>query len=589
MKQALLVLSMLFVLVATQSASAVTIQVDSIKHVQCNGQQTGAIYITVVTDTFYSVTWINVPLSHIVGIHAINLSAGTYEVHANAYDGTQSTLFITIDEPPLFEVEVLEQYPPDCRGNSGLIATQAVGGVPGYFYDWGNGNHGASQIVPFPGAYFQLNVTDGNGCVAYKDFSAVPAYPFFRMDSNTLRQINCYSRTHWIREDDPTLLKSADFDPFSYHWTASIGGNMLSNPDSSAILVDAAGRYTIVVTNEANGCTIDAFAIVTVDTLAPLADAGPDKLLQCANSIDTLLGFIEGPANTDTYGYWEGPYILESLVDMRVIIGGPGAYTLMAVNNKNGCTAKDTAMVTSLNQAPAITTVGGIIGCLSDTTTITAIFDTLNTHFEGWFVDDTLFSTMRTLTVTEPNTFFLEVTDIQTGCRASSYAFVYVDTFPPYLEFYSDSLFCDSPLVQIHINELFAAVEDTVYYAFNWSGPQGFTSTAAEPWVTAAGVYSLGLTYLPSGCTNTLEVEVLSDDYEPPVLALQNAIIYLNENGLAVLSPEQVDVGSTDACGSITDWLLEPSEYLIAPIWEKTRWASRHTTKTETAPLEPCK
>jgi hypothetical protein len=575
MKQALRLLSLLFALMATQSANAVTIQVDSIKQVQCNGQQTGAIYITVVTDTFYSVTWINVPPSHIVGINAIDLYAGTYEVRANAFDGTQATLFITVEEPPLLQIEVLEQYPPDCRGHDGFISVQAVGGAPGsfgYAYDWGNGDHGTTQMVPLPGAYFNLSVTDGNGCATYKDLSAVPEYPFFRLDSNTLWQINCYSRVLWLREDDPVLLtqKNIDFDPVSYHWTAINGGNILSNPDSSAILVDAAGRYNIVVTNEANGCTNDALAIVTVDTLAPSADAGPDKFLQCPNSTDTLLSLIEGPPNADIYGYWEVPYIIEYLPDTGVVIGGPGTYTLMAINNTNGCKAKDTTLVISLNQAPAISTAGGIIGCLSDTTTITAIFDTLNTYFEGWFIEDTLFSTARTLIVTEPNTFLLKATDIETGCGASAYAFVYVDTFPPYLEFYSDSLFCDSPLVQLHINELYPAPEDSIYYAFTWSGPQGFTSTAAEPWVTAAGVYSLLLTYLPSGCTNSLVVEVLSDDHEPPVLALQNANLYLDENGLAVLSPEQVDAGSTDACGSITEWLLEPAIFDCSLMGEYT-------------------
>jgi hypothetical protein len=575
MKLTLRLLCLLFVLMAAQSANAVSIQVDSIKHVQCYGQQTGAIYITVVTDTFYSVTWINVAPSHIVGIHAINLYAGTYEVRANAFDGTQATLFITVEEPPLLEIEVLEQYPPDCRGNNGFISVQAVGGAPGsfgYTYNWGNGYHGTTQIVPFPGAYFNLSVTDGNGCDTYKDFSAVPEYPFFRMDSNTLRQINCYNRVLWLREDEPVLLvqKNIDFDPVSYHWTATNGGNILSNPDSSAILLDAAGRYTIVVTNEANGCAIDALAIVTVDTLAPLADAGPDKFLYCPNSRDTLLGFIAGPPNAEIYGYWDGPHIIEYLPDTGVVIGGTGAYTLIAINSTNGCKVKDTTLVTSLNEAPAIATAGGIIGCLSDTTTITAIFDTLNTHFEGWFIEDTLFSTARTLIVTEPTTFLLLATDSETGCGASTYAFVYVDTFPPQLEFYNDSLFCNTPLVQIHINELYTAPEDTIYYAFTWSGPQGFTSTAAEPWVTSAGVYSLLLTYLPSGCTNTLVAEVLSDDHEPPVLTLQNANLYLNENGLAVLSPDQVAVGSTDACGSITEWLLEPAIFDCSIMGENT-------------------
>ena len=570
MKRTFPLFFLLMAFLAPQGGNAVTIQVDSIKHVACNGQPTGAIYISVVTDTFYSVTWINVLPSQIDGINVINLYAGTYEVRAHAFDGTQHILFITIEEPPLLYINRLELYPPDCRGNSGFISVQAVGGVPGYQYDWGNGNHGSSQIVPFPGANYLLVVTDANGCEAIDALGAFPDYPFFRLDSTFLRKINCYNRQLWIVEDDPSLRSSEDFDPLSYHWTASAGGNILSNPDSSAILVDAAGRYTIVVTDEANGCTGSSLAIITVDTLPPSADAGPDKFLNCSTSIDTLIGLIQGPPDVGLYGYWEGPHILESISSTKVIIEGSGVYTLIAVNQENGCVGTDTAQVFSQHTTPSISTVGGIIGCLSDTTTITAVFDTLNTRFDGWFVSDTLFSMEQTLKLTEPITFLLEVTDTLTGCTGSSNAFVYVDTFPPTLEFYNDFLFCDSPLVQIRIDEQFNFPGDSIYYAFAWSGPQGFTSDAAQPWVKAAGTYTLLLTYLSTGCTNTLMVEVVSDDAEPPILLLQNATLHLNENGIAVLESAMVDAGSSDECGSIVEWTLEPAMFDCTALGENT-------------------
>jgi len=570
MKQTLFKLFLIMAFFAPYRANAVTIQIDSIKHVACYGQQTGAIYISVLTDTFYSVTWINVLPSQIDGINVVGLLAGTYEVRAHAFDGTNDILFITIKEPPLLLVNRLELHPPDCRGNNGFIAVEALGGVPGYQYDWGNGNHGTTQIVPFPGANYFLTVTDANGCEAIDAVGTFPDYPFFRLDSTFLRQINCYNREIWIKEDEPVLLNSKNSAPLSYHWTASAGGNILSNPDSSAILVDAAGRYTIVVTDEANGCTGSSLAIITVDTLLPSADAGPDKFLNCSTTNDTLIGFIQGPPNVDFYGYWEGPNILEVITNTKVIIEGPGSYTLIAVNPANGCMASDTALVFSLHTTPAISTMGGVIGCLSDTTTITAVFDTLNTRFDGWFVADTLFSTEQTLQLTEPITFLLEVTDTLTGCTGSSYAFVYADTFPPVLEFYNDFLFCDSPLVQIRIDEQFAFPGDSIYYAFAWSGPQGFTSSAAQPWVKAAGTYTLIITDLSSGCTNTLAVEVASDDAEPPILVLQNATLHLNENGVAVLESTAVDAGSSDACGSIVDWTLEPASFDCTTLGENT-------------------
>jgi hypothetical protein len=563
MKQILFLLILFLAMLAPQRSNAVTIQVDSLVHERCYGELNGAIYITVLTDTFYSVTWINVAWHQLSGIDAIGLGAGTYEVRAHAADGTSQTLFITIAEPPPLVIEVLEQYPPDCRGQDGFITVQATGGTPGsagYAYDWGNGNHGTSQVIPFPGDSYDLFVTDDNGCVSSIYLNALPEYYYFRMDSNALRQINCYNRTLWIKEDEPNRPISEGLKryPLSYHWMASNGGHILTDPDSAAILVDAAGRYRIQVTNEANGCVTEALAIVTVDTLAPFADAGANQVLPCVNSTDTLFGIIGGPIDVVTNGYWEGSCVISNLPDAAVLIGGPGTYILKAFNTDNGCTATDTTEVISSHNNPTVSTTGGIIGCLSEITTLTAVFDTVNTRFDGWFLADTLYSTAVTLVLTEPITLLVEVTDTLTGCTGSTYANVFVDTLPPYLEFTSDSLFCATPLVQILLDDNFAAPADSILYGFFWTGPRGFASNLAQPWVAAAGTYTLELTYLPSGCKNTLAVELLSDDLEPPILNLKNATIYLDEPGLAVLLPEQIDAGSTDACGSILAWSMDP-------------------------------
>lgn len=554
-----------------QPLKAVTIQVDSVWHVRCAGEPTGAIYITILTDTTYFVEWLNVPWFNLDGIDAINLYANTYRVRVVASDGTEAVLDIVVEQPPHLAFDLVEQYPPDCRGNDGLAVVHATGGTPdpaspwGYTYEWETGNTDRSQAIPFPGHYYELTVTDKNGCSIAQSFGGFPEYPFYPLDSNVAATLTCFNRTMWLGADTiPSKeIKSSGLEPFTYHWSASNGGSIISNPDTSYIHVDAAGTYHITVTNEANGCTFESFKTVLVDTIPPLAEAGVDKFLTCNTSTDTLFTIVAGPPDPDVfvYGYWEGPFVLEYLGDLGIVIGGPGNYALTAVNTTNGCSATDTVHVIALNNSPSLTTEGGIIGCLSDSTTITAVFDSLNTRFEGWFFNDTLLSTEQSLTLTDPATLSLQVVDTVTGCVGRAVGVVYVDTFPPYLEFDTDSLFCASPNARIRIAEDYYYPEDSIYFSFAWTGPLGFQSTNHQPWVQVAGTYQLTLTYLPSGCTSLFMVEVPSDDDQAPTLLVQDAVIYLDTNGVAVLLPEQIDAGSTDGCGSITEWSLEADAF----------------------------
>ena len=45
---------------------------------------------------------------------------------------------------------------------------------------------------------------------------------------------------------------------------------------------NAAGTYTVTVTNTANGCTASDAVIVSQNTTPPVANAGADKSLTCA-------------------------------------------------------------------------------------------------------------------------------------------------------------------------------------------------------------------------------------------------------------------------------------------------------------------
>jgi gliding motility-associated-like protein len=94
-------------------------------------------------------------------------------------------------------------------------------------------------------------------------------------------------------------------------------------------------------------------------------------------------------------------------------------------------------------------------------------------------------------------------TDTVTGCSDSLVAQVDDDNSIPSLSVtISPSITCNDPAPVIF------AANTTTNPGYNWTGPQSFTSTASNPTVTVAGTYTVVLTDVSSGCSDTTSIIV---------------------------------------------------------------------------------
>ena len=121
----------------------------------------------------------------------------------------------------------------------------------------------------------------------------------------------------------------------------------------------------------------------------------------------------------------------------------------------------------------------------------------------------------NTLTVSMPGLFILTTTVAAAGgsCTKSDTIVVVQDISPVQVLISSGgSLTCTTPNLTLSGSTIpaFASVK--------WTGPNGFTSTVANPVVSATGVYPLTATNPINGCTGTATTTV-SADQTPPVIA----------------------------------------------------------------------
>ena len=139
----------------------------------------------------------------------------------------------------------------------------------------------------------------------------------------------------------------------TFAWVASNGGHIVSGETTATPTVDAAGTYTLTVTDPSSGCTATDFAAVTLNNTLPNVDAGADKVLTCTVTSIAL----SGTSSTVGATYlWEpgGGHIVSGGTTLTPTVNAAGTYTLTVTGSSNGCSASESALVTLNNTLPNV-------------------------------------------------------------------------------------------------------------------------------------------------------------------------------------------------------------------------------------------
>lgn len=129
---------------------------------------------------------------------------------------------------------------------------------------------------------------------------------------------------------------------------ATVNGHFAAGQNSLFPQVDAAGVYSLTLTNQQNGCSATATATVGEDRVAPNADAGPPDELHCNHEQTTLQGKSNTPGALAFAWSTTNGNILSGNNSPSPVVDAPGVYQLVVTDQDNGCTASDVVVVTEI-------------------------------------------------------------------------------------------------------------------------------------------------------------------------------------------------------------------------------------------------
>ena len=273
---------------------------------------------------------------------------------------------------------------------------------------------------------YTVTVTDvDNGCPIAGTVTAeqLPCPPFPALRDTTL---TCLTDTIYLQ---PTYR-----DPCgdcTFRWERN--GVVVVGGDEETLPVYRSGEYRLIVTNEF-GLRGEAVATVTDSRQLPDRDAGPDRVLTCAETSVTLGNPAPAPEFPFAYQWSriDGSLIIGAVADTLNVMQG-GFYRLRTTNTFSGCTVVDTVVVTYDTISPV--SVAGprrLLDCDNKRRTLDGIASSLGNRYVYRWASEFNDLCLEGLTTLNPivrcgGRYTLTVTDTLNGCSARSFTDVLVD------------------------------------------------------------------------------------------------------------------------------------------------------------------
>ncbi|HMQ47699.1 MAG TPA: gliding motility-associated C-terminal domain-containing protein [Saprospiraceae bacterium] len=480
---------------------------------------------------FFTYDWISttgiVPLNPNTLMPTVN-EPGLYRLLVlNTDNGCQDSAFVQVAldnlhpnvviAPPLalncelaaFE---LDASASDSMSNFSIVWTPANGG------NIAAGQGSLSPLIDAPGSYELTIVNETNGCSDSASVEVIETSTAVVAMGAVSDTLSCAINTVTL-----TASGSSTGGDIVFSWTA-LNGQFPGELAAFSIDVNQGGTYQLVVLDTFALCSDTLVLNVVQDTIAPFADAGPDRFLTCDSLSVTLDGSASSAGMLFDYLWFNADTV--NPVDAgnpNTVVSEAAEYLLIVINTENGCSdtsfvqvAYDTLYPTTSISQPLL------LNCELTEFELDASGSDSGADFSiQWVLSDgaNIVSGDQTLTplINATGNYELVIVNTVNGCTSSALVAVQ-DTVNQIIADagINDTLTCDVTSITLSA-ALSIGSADAVYC---WSSADGhFTSDsiAVQVAVDAPGIYQLIVKDTVTFCADTSFVQVFQDTISPLV------------------------------------------------------------------------
>ena len=429
----------------------------------------------------------------------INLP-GTYNLTVTAANGCTATANTSVTQNTVI--------PSTTASNSSTLTcttttVSLIGGpAAGVSYQWSGagfsgGTTSQNAVANAAGIYTLLATSLTNGCTKTATTSLTQNVTPPAPTASNSSTLTCSTTT--------AMLTGTGGGTYTWSGPGIAAGGATANP-----IINAPGCYTLIVTSAVNGCTATASSCITQNTTSPTSNAGLSQSLTCASPTVTLNGTSVPSSCTPV---WTGG-VASGSNSFNATASSAGDYTLTVTNPANGCSATDVVQVTANASIPTITiSVSNTLTCANTTATTSASSSAALPNYLWSGPSVVSGGTTANAIVDQPGNYTITVTDIPTGCSATSNINVTQDITLPSVTIIS------SPPVICSGNSSTLTANGALTYT--WSTTQNTTSISVSPGTTSS--YTVSGTGT-NGCVNSA-IETITVNATPTLAITGNTNI----------------------------------------------------------------
>ena len=419
---------------------------------------------------------------------------------------------------PNDDAPIITSNQPDlltCENQASTIFAEIENSTGDFSFSWTGPNSFFNQAslsidVDQPGQYVLFVVNEDNGCESSFAVEVEQDLTLPQIAIDEPEKITCIVTTIQIT----TGLIDTDHS-YTYLWS-TVDGDIMSDPNSEDIEVNAPGTYTVDMINLQTGCTNTQEILVEANLALPEFLLVPENIIDCNNPVSLIT--IVAQDDIQLQSEWQIPLssnvTLLELGDDQFSINQAGIYTLIITDVENGCTAAQEVEIQENLQTPLLEeNIPVLINCLnSSSTLIVENLANMNLSYT-WFDENqiTLVDNENQISVIQSGQYSVLVTNLDNGCTEKIDFFIDENFTQPTANIVGDNLIdCEVSSVDLQS----AQIDDNNIYT--WLDASGsILSTSAEINIQEGGDYTLQVTNQLSQCVSEDKITVLQSDDLP--------------------------------------------------------------------------
>jgi hypothetical protein len=408
-------------------------------------------------------------------------------------------------------------------------------------------------IINTPGKYVLAVTNPVTGCIGMDTVVVIRVNTDVMVDAGPDQVLSC-------ENPKVTLAAKVNITGGVYLWTASGGGAILSGANSLTAVVNAAGTYTLTVTNPLTGCIGVDIVVVTRVNTGVTVDAGADQVITCENPKVTLKAVTNITNGVFLWTASGGGVIASGGNTLNAVVSAAGTYTLTVTNPLTGCIGVDVVVVTQVNTGVTVDAgANQVISCVSPRVTLTAKTNITNGVYL-WTASNggVIVSGNNTLTavVSAPGTYTIKVTNPQNGCIGIDEVCVTQVNTDVRVDAGPDKVItCGQPQVTL-IGKTSISAGIILWTASNGgvivSGANTLTAV-----VRAAGTYTLTVKDPQTGCFGS-DIVIVTGSVKDVLVSAGP------DQKLSCVSPQVTLNGSTNITGGIAQWIASNGGVIVS-------------------------